>query len=256
MTGQPEINNNCGTFRPSGYYYQGVWRALGGTTVRQFKTSSAISQCLKGKMVHLYGDSTARQWFQYLTNALPDLKEFNLYRNNKFGPLMALDLANDIMMTFNCHGPPIISAITVPIAELHYIANELDGLTGGTNTVVVVSIGAHFCPFPIEMYIRRLQDIRRAVVRLLDRAPGTLVIIRTVNLRALNLDIALFLSDWYLLQFDKVLRAMFKGLSVHLVHAWEMSLAHHVPHDIHPLPPVVTNMINVLLSYICPQKSG
>uniref|UniRef100_A0A3Q3IMQ3 NXPE C-terminal domain-containing protein n=1 Tax=Monopterus albus TaxID=43700 RepID=A0A3Q3IMQ3_MONAL len=215
-----KINNNCGTFRPSGYYYQGVWRALGGTTVRQFKTSSAISQCLKGKMVHLYGDSTARQWFQYLTNALPGRY------SQQF------------------------------LAALHYIANELDGLTGGTNTVVVVSIGAHFCPFPIEMYIRRLQDIRRAVVRLLDRAPGTLVIIRTVNLRALNLDIALFLSDWYLLQFDKVLRAMFKGLSVHLVHAWEMSLAHHVPHDIHPLPPVVTNMINVLLSYICPQKSG
>uniref|UniRef100_A0A3Q3J7Q8 NXPE C-terminal domain-containing protein n=1 Tax=Monopterus albus TaxID=43700 RepID=A0A3Q3J7Q8_MONAL len=243
-------------FRPSGYYYQGVWRALGGTTVHQFNTSSAINQCLKGKMVHLFGDSTSRQWFWYFTNTLPDLKEFNLYRNNKFGPLMALDLANDIMMTFRGHGPPIISVTIIPVAQMHYVANELDGLTGGTNTVVVVSVWAHFCPFPIQMYIRRIQDIRRAVVRLLDRAPGTLVIIRTANLRALSLDVALLHSDWYALHFDKVLKAMFKGLNVHLVDAWEMSLAHHVPHEVHPLPPVVTNMIDVLLSYICPQKGG
>nr|XP_020444349.1 NXPE family member 3-like [Monopterus albus] len=185
-----------------------------------------------------------------------DLKEFNLYRNNKFGPLMALDLANDIMMTFRGHGPPIISVTIIPVAQMHYVANELDGLTGGTNTVVVVSVWAHFCPFPIQMYIRRIQDIRRAVVRLLDRAPGTLVIIRTANLRALSLDVALLHSDWYALHFDKVLKAMFKGLNVHLVDAWEMSLAHHVPHEVHPLPPVVTNMIDVLLSYICPQKGG
>uniref|UniRef100_A0A3Q3K2W5 NXPE C-terminal domain-containing protein n=1 Tax=Monopterus albus TaxID=43700 RepID=A0A3Q3K2W5_MONAL len=214
-----------------------------------------LEACLKGKMVHLYGDSTARQWFHYLTNTLPDLKEFNLYRKNKFGPLLALDLANDIMVTFRCHSSPIIFH-TVPFAQVRYIANEIDGITGGTDTVVVVSVWAHFCPFPIEMYIRRMQNIRKAVVRLLERAPGTLVIIRTANLRELNLDVVMFFSDWYTLQFDKVLRAMFKGLNVHLVHAWEMSLAHHVPHDIHPLPPVLTNMIDVMLSYVCPQKDG
>uniref|UniRef100_UPI0009B3A8E1 NXPE family member 3-like n=1 Tax=Monopterus albus TaxID=43700 RepID=UPI0009B3A8E1 len=176
-TGQPEMNKNDVTFTPSGYYYQGVWRALGGTTIRQFSTST-ISQCLKGKMVHLYGDSTVRQWFEYLTNTLPDLKEFNLYRKNLFGPLLALDLANDIMVTFRCHSSPIIFH-TIPFAQVRYIANEIDGITGGTDTVVVVSVWAHFCPFPIEMYIRRMQNIRKAVVRLLERAPGTLVIIRT-----------------------------------------------------------------------------
>ena len=68
---QPEVNSNSVNPGPSGYYYQGAWRALGSTTVRQFNTSSAITQCLKGKMVHLYGDSTIRQWFEYLNEALP-----------------------------------------------------------------------------------------------------------------------------------------------------------------------------------------
>ncbi|XP_078021190.1 NXPE family member 3-like isoform X3 [Epinephelus lanceolatus] len=230
--GQPEVKSSNVTSRPSGYYYQGLWQTLDGTTVYQFNIS-AISQCLKDKVVHMYGDSTIRQWFEYLNAILPDLKEFDLHSPRKVGPYISLDYANNILVTFRCHGPPLSFTI-VPISELRYIANELDGLIGGTSTVVVFGIGAHFCPFPMEVYIRRLQNIRRAVVRLLDRAPGTVVIIRTGNPRAPALDVALTFGDWYSLQHDKMLRAMFKGLNVHLVDAWEMVVAHHLPHDIHP----------------------
>ncbi|XP_042367478.1 NXPE family member 3-like isoform X2 [Plectropomus leopardus] len=253
--GLPEVKSNNVTSGSLGYYYQGVWRALKGTTVPQFNSSSAITQCLKGKVVHMYGDSTIRQWFEFLNATLPDLKKFELHSLQKVGPFISLDYANKIMVTFRCHGPPIRSW-TVPTMEMHYIANEIDGLKGGPNTVVVFGIWAHFTPFPIEVYIRRLQSIRRAVVRLLDRAPGTLVVIRTGNPRDLSLDVSLAFSDWYSLQHYKVLRAMFKGLNVRLVDAWEIVAAHHLPHSIHPPSPIIKNMIDVLLSYICPQKGG
>ncbi|XP_038594838.1 NXPE family member 3-like [Micropterus salmoides] len=253
--GKPEVKSSSVKSGPSGYYYQGAWRALGGIMVNQFNTSSAISQCLKGKKVHLYGDSTIRQWFEHLNAALPDLKEFNLHSPKQVGPFMALDYANNILVTYRCHGPPLRFG-NVPTTELRYIANELDGLTGGSNTVVVIGIWSHFSTFPMELYIQRLQSIRRAVVRLLVRAPDTLVVIRTANLKALTLYETLTNSDWYSLQRDKVLRAVFKGLNVRLVDAWEMSLAHHLPHSLHPQPPIIKNMIDVLLSYICPQKGG
>ncbi|XP_069013053.1 NXPE family member 3-like [Embiotoca jacksoni] len=255
MKGQPEVKSSIVTSGPSGYYYKGAWRALGGTTVHQFNNHSAISQCLKGKVVHLYGDSTIRQWFEHLNAALPDLKEYNLHSLKQVGPFMALDYANNIMVTYRCHGPPIRFA-NVPTSELRYIANELDGVVGGANTVVVLGIWSHFSTFPIEVYIRRLQGIRRAVVRLLARAPDTLVIIRTANLKALSLYETLTNSDWFSLQRDKVLRAVFKGLKVHLVDAWEMGLAHHLPHSLHPQPPIIKNMIDVLLSHICPKKNS
>ncbi|XP_067438231.1 NXPE family member 3-like isoform X2 [Thunnus thynnus] len=253
---QQEVKSNIVQFGPAGYYFQGVWQALGGMTVRQFNTPSAINQCLKGKFVHLRGDSTIRQWFEHLNAVLPDLKEFNLHSLRNLGPFMALDYANNILIKYRFHGPPVRSPNHVPAIELHYIANELDRLVGGTNTVVVFGIWAHFGSFPIELYIRRLQSIRRAVVQLLDRAPGTLVIIRTANPRVSTLFVSLTNSGWYSLQRDKVLRAMFKGLNVHLVDAWEMVLAHHLPHDLHPQPPIIKNMINVVLSYICPQKGS
>ncbi|XP_072233933.1 NXPE family member 3-like isoform X2 [Leuresthes tenuis] len=250
LKGQSERKSNVTITGPSGYYYQGAWRALDGTIVHNFNTSKASSQCLKGKVVHLYGDSTIRQWFEYIVTALPDLKEFNLHSLKKNGPFMALDYANNILVTYHCHGPPIRFA-DIPVSQLHYIANELDSVVGGANTVVVIGIWSHFSTFPIEVYIRRLQSIRRAVLRLLDRAPDTLVVIRTANPKALTLYETLTNSDWYTLQRDKVLRTMFKGAKVRLVDAWEMTLAHHLPHKLHPQPPIIKNMINVLLSHIC-----
>jgi len=166
-----------------------------------------------------------------------------------------LDYGHNILVKYRFHGPPI-RVVPVSTSELHYIANELDDLIGGPETVVAFCIWAHFASFPMEIYIRRLQSIRKAVVRLLNRAPDTLVVIRTGNPKVLKLSVAISNSDWHSLQCNKVLRAVFRGLNVHLIDAWEMSLAHHLPHNLHPPPPIIKNMVNQLLSYVCPQKDG
>ncbi|XP_020504420.1 NXPE family member 3 [Labrus bergylta] len=240
-------------FAPSGFYYADSWRPLGGTSVRRFNDSSAITQCLKNKVVNMYGDSTARQWFEYLTEFVPELKEFNLHSPKNVGPFMAVESTNNILLKYRCHGPPIRFS-TVTASELRYVSNELDGLAGGPDTVVVLSIWSHFSTFPVEVYIRRLRHIRRAVLRLLDRAPGTVVVIRSANLQALDQEVSLYNSDWFSLQLDDVLRAMFRGLNVQLVDAWQMSAAHHLPHALHPPEVIVKNMIDVLLSHICPEE--
>ena len=56
---------------PSGYYYEDSWRPLNGVTMRQFNESSAITQCLKNKVINMYGDSTVRQWFEHLIAFVP-----------------------------------------------------------------------------------------------------------------------------------------------------------------------------------------
>uniref|UniRef100_A0A8C5G1Z6 NXPE family member 3-like n=1 Tax=Gouania willdenowi TaxID=441366 RepID=A0A8C5G1Z6_GOUWI len=240
------------TFKPTGFYYKGVWQSLGNIKFHQFDNESIV-QCLKGKVIHMYGDSTIRQWFGYLNNAIPGLKEFNLHASKKTSPFMSLDYKNNIQVTFRCHGPPI-RIRTIPISELRYIANELDTIRGGSNTVIFLSVWAHFGNFPIQIYIRRLMSIRSAVKRLLTRAPETLVVIRSGNLQSAAFPVTLTNSDWYSQPCDKALRAVFEGMDVILVDAWEMVLAHHLPHLLHPQPAIIKNMVDVLLSYTCPQK--
>ncbi|XP_054911456.1 NXPE family member 3-like [Poeciliopsis prolifica] len=236
--------------RPSGYYYKNSWQALGGARVHQFN-SSAISQCLKGKAVHIYGDSTVRQWYEYLTDSLPDLKKFDLRTPKQSGPLMALDYVNNIFVTFRSHGPPLRFSSS-PVSQLHYVANELDRVIGGTDTVVVIGVWSHFSTFPFEAYVRRLLSIRKAVARLLSRAPGTTVVVRTANPKEMTLFESLTNSDWFSLQQDKILREIFRGMNVQLVDAWEMVLAHHLPHKLHPESDILKNMVDVLLSFVCP----
>lgn len=65
------VNVETATFRPSGYYYQDAWQTVDGAPVQQFNDTSAITDCLRGKVVNLYGDSTARQWFEYLNAFVP-----------------------------------------------------------------------------------------------------------------------------------------------------------------------------------------
>ncbi|KAF4087253.1 hypothetical protein AMELA_G00093770 [Ameiurus melas] len=180
-----------------------------------------------------------------------DLKQFNLQSPKKVGPHMAVDSRNNILVQYRCHGPPIRFSAVLS-SELRYVANELDRLKGGPYTVVLVSVWSHFSTFPNEIYIRRLRHIRRAVVRLLNREPATLVVIRTANLQKLGPDSSLYNSDWFSLQKDVLLRAMFRGLRVQLLDAWEMTLAHHLPHDIHPPHTIIRNMMDVILSHICP----
>ncbi|XP_060733252.1 NXPE family member 3-like [Tachysurus vachellii] len=244
------VKNN---YNAAGYYFNGTWRSLSGSAVQQFNDPSAITRCLRGKIVYMLGDSTLRQWYKYLTAFVPDLKQLNLYTPKRIGPFMAVDSTNNILVRYCSHGPPI-RLTPVLSSELHYAANEIDRIQGGPNTIVLVSVWAHFSSFPIETYIRRLRHIRKAVMRLLNRDPATLVVIRTANLQKLDPENTMFNSDWFCLQIDTVLRAMFKGLNVKLLDAWEMTLAHHLSHNLHPPQDIIKNMINVILSFICPVR--
>ena len=167
---------------------------------------------------------------------------------------MAVDRANNILLNYRCHGPPI-RIRPVAVSELRYVANELEGLAGGADTVVLISLWAHFTSSPLELYVRRLRLIRAAVRRLLARGPGTLVVIRSANLVAMDQTKSGHSSDWFSLQIDAALRAVFRGLAVVLVDAWEMTLAHHSEHNIHPPPAIIRNTMDLVLSHICPEKT-
>ncbi|KAF1487429.1 NXPE family member 3, partial [Eudyptula minor novaehollandiae] len=238
------------TASPSGYYYEDQWRSR-THWIHHFNKSDDITKCLQGKVIHLFGDSTIRQWFEYLTAFVPDLVEFNLGSPKNVGPFMSVDLKHNILLKFRCHGPPIRFS-TVFSSELRYIANELNGIVGGRNTVIAITIWSHFSTFPVEVYIQRLRNIRRSIIQLLDRSPKTLIIIRTANVQELGPEVSLFNSDWYSFQLDSVMRKMFSGIAVHFVDAWEMSLAHYLPHNLHPKEVIVKNQIDAFLSYVCP----
>ncbi|KAM4888777.1 NXPE family member 3 isoform 2-T4 [Thomomys bottae] len=225
-----------------------------GGYLKSLLTASQSAFFQSGVNIKMPINSSGPDWVTVIPRKIKDLVEFNLGSPKNVGPFLAVDQKHNILLKYRCHGPPI-RFTTVFSNELRYVANELNGLVGGKNTVVAISVWSHFSTFPLEVYIRRLRNIRRAVVQLLDRSPKTVVVIRTANAQELGPEVSLFNSDWYNFQLDTVLRRMFSGVGVYLVDAWEMTLAHYLPHKLHPDEVIVKNQLDMFLSFVCPLET-
>uniref|UniRef100_A0A8C5PXF3 NXPE C-terminal domain-containing protein n=1 Tax=Leptobrachium leishanense TaxID=445787 RepID=A0A8C5PXF3_9ANUR len=225
---------------PSGFFYQDVWISRSCRN-RPFPDSVSASSCLHGRVLYMFGDSTLRQWWEYLVNFIPC--------DNIAGPLLAVDAVKGILLQWRAHQKPL-SMNRTRVQDLHYIANELDAFGGGHELpVILINCNAHLIPFPIRVYIRRIQTIRDAVVRLLKRSPKTQVFIKSGNTGYLYAHG----SDWLSFQLDTVMRLMFSGLPVTILDTWQMTSCHYLPTQLHPAKILVKNEVDLMLSFLCPQ---
>nr|XP_055052913.1 NXPE family member 3-like isoform X1 [Misgurnus anguillicaudatus] len=231
---------------PAGFYLNDVWTSFVCST-RNF-TTQTTTQCLKDKHIYMMGDSTVRQWFEFLLKAVPTLKQMNLHVQYQAGPLLAVDVENNIDLHWRAHGLPL-RCLKTEVSNLHYVSNEIDDLTGGPHTVIVFNLGPHFTTYPLDYFIHRVLRIRKAVLDLLQRAPDTTVIIKTVNTGYKDV----FGSDWYSLQLDRILRWAFQDVGVYILDVWQMTACHYNIENIHPAPVIIKNEMDIFLSFICPK---
>ncbi|KAL0153641.1 hypothetical protein M9458_051006 [Cirrhinus mrigala] len=166
------------------------------------------------------------------------------------GPLMAVELENNIVIHWRVHGVPLHFGRVMPIIDLHYISNDIDEIAGGPHAVIVFTYCAHLVFHPITFYVFEVAKIRQSVVALLSRAPDSTVIIKSGNTTGRR---SVFQSDWHMLQMDKVMREMFSDIDgVIFFDVWQMTSCHYLLENIHPGPVIIANEIDMLLSYVCP----
>ncbi|KAG8573904.1 hypothetical protein GDO81_008927 [Engystomops pustulosus] len=231
---------------PSGFYYQDTWISL-VCSKQEFYTSSKVAHCLSGKMLYMYGDSTLRQWWEYLLKFVPTLKQIDLHVAHRPGPLLATDSDYNYLVQWRAHQKPL-RMDRIAVNDLHYIATELDLLGTRKGMVIVLNCWAHFASYPIEVYIHRLRHIRDAITRLLERSPDTKILIKSAN-TGNNFSIV---TDWLSYQMDTIMRAMFAKLPVIILDVWQMTLCHRLPENLHPNAIVLKNEVDLMLSFICP----
>ncbi|GAB1294168.1 NXPE family member 4 [Apodemus speciosus] len=162
---------------------------------------------------------------------------------------LAVDLDEKISIQWQKHGYPLIGSLVYSVKEIENIARIIDRTGGEKNTVLVISLGQHFRPFPIDVFIRRVLNVHRALQRLLLRSPDTLVVLKTENIRELNSDVER-LSDFHGYTQYLALKDIFQDLNVGVIDAWDMTIAYGT-NNVHPPEDVVRSQINIFLNYIC-----
>ena len=223
-----------------GFYYKNVWVLL-QCSKRKFNKAS-IAKTLQNKTFHLFGDSTARQWFEYISKVLRDemcVKHFG-------ATTVGYSTITNSTITFTFHGFPIRGKHSSS-AFTDYIPNRLDSLTGGPDVAIVITLWAHFTTTSLEYYSQRLMTVKYAIERLLTNYPGTRIFIKSANTR----EKGLAMSNWYAWECDQMMRRLLGTMpGVMVIDVWDMTIGHYTGFRVHPREVVVKNEIDMLLSFL------
>ncbi|XP_059123767.1 NXPE family member 4 isoform X2 [Peromyscus eremicus] len=229
---------------PSGHVWKNTW-----TPASCSLAPIKMKECLRGKFIHLMGDSTIRQWMEYFKSSIKTLRSVDLHETGKLQHQLAVDLDENINIQWTKHGYPLIGSLVYSVKEMEYIARIIDRTGGEKNTVIAISLGQHFRPFPIDLFIRRALNVHKALQRLLLRSPDTMVVLKSENIREMSSDVERF-SDFHGYTQYLALKDIFQDLNVGVIDAWDMTIAYGT-NDVHPPQHVVGSQINIFLNYIC-----
>nr|XP_015097700.2 NXPE family member 4 isoform X2 [Vicugna pacos] len=229
---------------PSGHVWKDTWNPVSCSLA-----PIEMKECLKGKFVYLLGDSTIRQWMEYFKSSINTLKSVDLHETGKFQHQFGVDLDKNIKIQWQKHGYPLVGSLNFSVKEIEYLARVIDRIGGEKNTIIVISLGQHFRPFPIDVFIQRALNVHDAVQRLLLRSPDTMVIIKAENIREMHNDAERF-SDFHGYIQHLAIKDIFQDLNVGIIDAWDITIAYGT-NDVHPPQSVVKNQINIMLNFIC-----
>ncbi|XP_066432789.1 NXPE family member 4-like [Eleutherodactylus coqui] len=230
---------------PSGYFHYNVWNPI-HCHIEQFTENDKLKAFLKGKKLFLMGDSTVRQYIRHFAENLKIVDYFNHTEDEMQSwqkTLLAINLEKFIYIHWKKHTFPFVSKTFYSIKEDMYMARQIDQVGGGENTIIVLTLGQHFRPFPFRIFIRSAINVRKAVERLLIRSPRTRVIIKEENARDMDIDMERF-SDFHGYVQYLVLRDIFHGLNVGFVDVLDMTIAYACD-VIHPPREVLENIISM-----------
>ncbi|XP_063788499.1 NXPE family member 2-like [Pseudophryne corroboree] len=246
---QVSPNGRCrmGSYHPmpSGYFHYNVWNPI-HCKMTQFTENDNLKAFLKGKKLFLLGDSTVRQYIRHFAENINIVDYFNHTEDEMQSwqkTLLAINLEKFIYVQWKKHTFPFVSKTFYSIKEDAYMARQIDQIGGGVNTIIVLTLGQHFRPFPLRTFIRSVINVRKAIERLFLRSPRTRVIIKEENARDMDIDMERF-SDFHGHVQYLVLREIFNGLNVGFVDGLDMSIA-YACNVIHPPLEVLENLISM-----------
>ncbi|TKC43803.1 hypothetical protein EI555_008509, partial [Monodon monoceros] len=164
----------------SGYTVKRRWIAAFCKQIELNETKN-INDCLKRKLTYLMGDSTLCQWIHYLPKvvkkyvfyfyfetivAFRALKCFDHHGAGIFKTHVLLDAERHILIQWKKHGHPFITKNLFSVKDENYIPWEIDWVAGDNDTAIVITLGQHFRPLPITIFIRRTINVQKAIEHL------------------------------------------------------------------------------------------
>ncbi|XP_072013182.1 NXPE family member 4-like isoform X2 [Amphiura filiformis] len=245
----------CGKDLPisisDGYWMNHTWTSLICKPTLQY-SPSLIRRCLRNHYIHLTGDSTTRQWFFSLTNAL----NVNIPGGNdktKMKYKYFSDSSLNLNMTFTFHPITYQMSFIVNISEMRFEVDVILNLPRYTcNHVIVISPWTHFLTWPWESYIEWLTNIKSAIIEARKTCPDIKVVIKSPHALEDEMTSRTLMGvDILFWNMKHEMRNIFQGSGVFFVDIWDMDHSYPAQNDMHMPDHVINQEVALFLSYIC-----
>ena len=230
---------------PNGLSCNGQWVSFVRNYQRRSKESYA--ECFSNKVLYLIGDSTMRQFFEYMARLFPlNVKHTN---GDKFyhAPRVGLHEKSNITIYYRAHGPPIRNP--GPLSTATYITDVINEIkTGGKDVAIVINLGLHYIEYDPMFFIHRLQNVKKALQNHLEKFPETRIIVKGLNVAELKT----LPLEWLVLRYDVLLREILADLkNAVFVDLWDMSTLWPLTVDYHPNDAMIEEQCQLIFSYVC-----
>ncbi|XP_060072616.1 NXPE family member 4-like [Ylistrum balloti] len=244
----PEKTWEVGT---SGFYYNNTWVNI--NCRHQYKqTPNQYAECLQGRHLLLIGDSNIRSYIEFFTKFLRLKVTIGNPMENAPGVVLGHNRARSISVTWRSHGVPYFAAFPYSNRLLIPTSLILDRLNvrSDSRTIVVIHLWTHFLTIPIHVVEERIRDVRKAIERLLARAPYVTVVIKGPQS---HLENQIFLQvDFKRVSFERIWRNEFQYLKNRVIYLnyWDITTGSESK-QLHPGPKILDDMVSIFINHVC-----
>nr|XP_002736977.1 PREDICTED: NXPE family member 4-like [Saccoglossus kowalevskii] len=205
LDGRPSCKAKSPTLMSTGFWENyNTWISLVCKTSNWTETTART--CLRGKTVYMLGDSTLRQWHISITELM---KQVNTHETDIYKSWS--DTTHNISVIWKFH-PLMIGSKYIHFWDQQFETDVIDRIDG-CNTVIVLSLTYHFVSWTTKSYLERLNQVKKAVIRLQARCPDTVVMLKSSHPRQ-NAQIGYVYSAWILFDINRMLRELFSDIGV------------------------------------------
>ncbi|XP_059144728.1 NXPE family member 3-like [Physella acuta] len=232
---------------PKGFWSPGhVWSSLVCKDPGVINSSWTLN-CLRDSSVWIFGDSNARETYNYLLNLTQceHVQGGYQYWGHCFQPMYSLSI------NVNSHeGPKYTHAWS---SDYFTVPSFIQKLPKNQKHILIIQYYLHYTAAHLAVLSLRMKSLRAAIEKLLEENPNVLIGLRGPHISTwqYNENHAIG-GDALGQQYMEIIRERFKGLEdkVVLLDLWEMTIGIENA-DFHPPAFVNREMIKFLLSFQC-----
>ncbi|XP_046566004.1 NXPE family member 3-like [Haliotis rubra] len=236
-------------------WHQGEGHALSGEGYLETNNTfvTRLTTCLANRRLWLIGDSTLRQWLEFISQKLHIVRKYasgEILHPHK--PLLAEDRSHNMSIFWGPHGLPFHHGSIWHSPDVNKAAHEyLDAVTPFSTDIYIIHLYVHFNAFPEGVFRSHVRRLAGSLEHLFARAPKVKVAIKGPHAFH-GLNKAGFVDDYFGPVYDSILRSELQHLQDHVIYLdyWDMTVACENVH-IHPNVTIVQAMMDVMIKHVC-----